>query len=404
MRFDRLLTNTRLATMAANGRPYGGTEADAIGIRDGRIVWIGTSEDLPDGVEIHESDALDGRWVTPALVDCHTHLVFAGDRSGEFERRLAGESYESIARSGGGIKSTVNAVRSATAAELAATALSRLDALNAEGLGTIEIKSGYGLNFESEINMLKAARSLGLVSGVRVRTTLLAAHAVPPEYAGSADAYIDEVCIPLIAEAARQGLADAVDAYCEGIGFSPQQVRRLFEAAKSAGLPVRLHADQLSDLGGAALAADFGALSADHLEYTNDAGIAAMAKAGMTAVILPGAFYCLNETKKPPIAALREAGVPMALATDANPGTSPVLSLLTIANMGCTLFGMTVEEALAGITREGARALGLAGEIGTIETGKRCDLAIWDVERPAELVQWIGAKPLHGRILNGEWA
>ncbi|MEE2566733.1 imidazolonepropionase [Hyphobacterium marinum] len=404
MRFDRLLTHARLATMAANGRPYGGTDADAVGIRDGRIVWIGTSEDLPDSVEIHERDDLDGRWVTPALIDCHTHLVFAGDRSGEFERRLAGESYESIARSGGGIKSTVNAVRSATAAELAATALSRLDALNAEGLGTVEIKSGYGLNFESEINMLKAARSLGLVSGVRVRTTLLAAHAVPPEYAGKADAYIDEVCIPLIAEAARQGLADAVDAYCEGIGFSPEQVRRLFEAAKAAGLPVKLHADQLSDLDGAALAAEFGALSADHLEYTNEAGIAAMAKAGMTAVILPGAFYCLNETKKPPIAALREAGVPMALATDANPGTSPVLSLLTIANMGCTLFGMTVEEALAGITRDGARALGLGNEIGTIETGKRCDLAIWDVERPAELVQWIGAKPLHGRILNGEWA
>lgn len=404
MRFDRLLTNARLATMAANGRPYGGTDADAVGIRDGRIVWIGKSEDLPEGVEIHERDDLDGRWVTPALVDCHTHLVFAGDRSGEFERRLAGESYESIARSGGGIKSTVNAVRSATAAELAATALSRLDALNAEGLGTIEIKSGYGLNFESEINMLKAARSLGLVSGVRVRTTLLAAHAVPPEYAGKADAYIDEVCIPLIAEVARQGLADAVDAYCEGIGFSPDQVRRLFQAAKAAGLPVKLHADQLSDLGGAALAAEFGALSADHLEYTNEAGVAAMAKAGMTAVILPGAFYCLNETKKPPISALREAGVPMALATDANPGTSPVLSLLTIANMGCTLFGMTVEEALAGITRDGARALGLGNEIGTIETGKRCDLAIWDVERPAELVQWIGAKPLHGRILNGEWA
>lgn len=404
MRFNRLLTNARLATMAANGRPYGATDADAIGIRDGRIVWLGASKDLPEGVDIHERDDLDGRWVTPALIDCHSHLVFAGDRTNEFERRLSGESYESIARSGGGIKSTVNAVRAATAAELAATALSRLDALTAEGLGTIEIKSGYGLNFESEINMLKAARSLGLVSGVRVRTTLLAAHAVPPEYAGRADAYIDEVCIPLIAEVARQGLADAVDAYCEGIGFSPEQVRRLFDAAKAAGLPVKLHADQLSDLDGAALAAEFGALSADHLEYTNENGVAAMAKAGMTAVILPGAFYCLNETKRPPIAALREAGVPMALATDANPGTSPVLSLLTIANMGCTLFGMTVEEALAGITRDGARALGLGKEIGTIETGKRCDLAIWDVERPAELVQWIGAKPLHGRVLNGEWA
>lgn len=403
MRVDRLFTNARLATMAPNGRPYGGTDADSVGVRDGRIVWIGRSADLPAGADIAERDNLEGRWVTPALVDCHTHLVFAGDRSGEFERRLAGESYESIARSGGGIKSTVAAVRTASAAELAAAALTRLDALSGQGLGTIEIKSGYGLNFESEISMLKAARTVGLVSGVRVRTTLLAAHAVPPEYAGRADAYIDEICVPLVAEAARQGLADAVDAYCEGIGFSVEQVARVFDAAKAAGLPVKLHADQLSDLGGAALAARYDALSADHIEYTNEDGIAAMAKAGLTAVILPGAFYCLNETRKPPMDALRKAGVPMALATDANPGTSPVLSLLTIANMGCTLFGMTVEEALAGITREGARALGLAGQIGTIETGKRCDLAVWDVERPAELVQWIGARPLHGRILNGEW-
>tara|TARA_R110002096_G_scaffold88871_1_gene202785 strand:- start:1438 stop:2652 length:1215 start_codon:yes stop_codon:yes gene_type:complete len=404
MRFDRLYTNARFATMAENGSTYGAIEGASLGVRDGRIAWIGPDGDRPANVEIAETEDLDGRWVTPALVDCHTHLVFAGDRSDEFERRLAGESYESIAKSGGGIKSTVAAVRAATAAELAADALSRLDALTSEGLGTIEIKSGYGLNFESEINMLKAARSLGLVSGVRVKTTLLAAHAVPPEYAGKADAYIDEVCLPLVAEAARQGLADAVDAYCEGIGFSPDQVRRLFDAAKAAGLPVKLHADQLSDLGGAALAADYGALSADHLEYTNADGIAAMAKAGMTAVILPGAFYCLNETQRPPIEALRKAGVPMALATDANPGTSPILSLLTIANMGCTLFGMTVEEALAGITREGAGALGLGKEIGTIETGKRCDLAVWDVEHPAQLVQWVGAKPLHGRILNGEWA
>lgn len=404
MRFDRLFTNARLATMTETGALYGAIDGASIAVRDGRIAWVGSDNDRPADVDIDAVDDLEGRWVTPALIDCHTHLVFAGDRSGEFERRLAGESYESIARSGGGIKSTVNAVRNATAAELAASALPRLDSLTQEGLGTIEIKSGYGLNFESEINMLKAARSIGLVSGIRVETTLLAAHAVPPEFAGNEDGYIDEVCIPLIAEAARQGLADAVDAYCEGIGFSPDQVRRVFETAKASGLPVKLHADQLSDLNGAALAAEFGALSADHLEYTNDAGISAMAKAGTTAVILPGAYYMINETQKPPIEAFRTAGVPMALASDANPGTSPILSLLTIANMGCTLFGMTVEEALAGITREGARALGLANEVGTIETGKFCDLAIWDVENPAQLVQWVGIKPLHGRVLNGEWA
>ncbi|GJL97755.1 MAG: imidazolonepropionase [Hyphobacterium sp.] len=400
MRVDRIFTNARLATMAGDA-PYGAIENGAVAVRDGRIVWVGSANEAPSSDEITD---LEGRWVTPALVDCHTHIVFAGDRSREFERRLSGESYESIAKSGGGIVSTVKAVRESSAADLAAATLPRLDPLNQEGLGTIEIKTGYGLNFESELNMLKAIRSLGLVTGLRVQSTLLAAHAVPPEYSGRADAYIDEICIPLIREAAREGLADAVDVYCEKIAFSPEQTRRVFAAAREAGLAIKLHADQFSDLGGAALAADFGALSADHLEYTSDDSVAAMAKAGTVAVLLPGAFYVLGETQKPPMAALRKAGVPLALATDANPGSSPVLSLLTVANMGCTLFGMTVEEALAGITLEGARALGLQNEIGTIEPGKRCDLAVWDVDNLAQLIQWIGARPLHGRILSGDWA
>jgi len=400
MRVDRTFKNARLATMAGDA-PYGAIEDGALAVRDGRIVWVGPSSDAPHCDDMTD---LERRWVTPALVDCHTHLVFAGDRSSEFERRLNGESYEAIAKSGGGIIATVEAVRNSGAADLAAATFPRLDALNQEGLGTVEIKTGYGLNFESELNMLKAIRSLGLVTGLRVQSTLLAAHAVPPEYAGRADAYIDEVCIPLIREAAREGLADAVDAYCEKIAFSPEQTRRVFEVARDVGLQIKLHADQFSDLGGAALAAEFGALSADHLEYTSDEGVAAMAAAGTAAVLLPGAFYMLGETKKPPMAALRKAGVPMALATDANPGSSPVLSLLTTANMGCTLFGMTVEEALAGITREGARALGLQNDIGTIEVGKRCDLAVWDVDNLAQLIQWVGARPLHGRILSGDWA
>ena len=401
MRFDRLLTHARLATMVPGGAAYGAVLDAAIGIRAGRIAWIGPMSQAPD--DARETDNLEGRWVTPALVDCHTHLLFAGDRSDEFERRLAGESYGDIARTGGGIRKTVAATRLAGAAELAAGALSRLDALSAEGVGTIEIKSGYGLTLESELAMLKAARSLGLVSGLRIVATLLAAHTVPEEYDGLSGVYIDEVCIPLIREAAREGLADAVDAYCETIAFSPEETRRLFIAAKAAGLPVKLHADQLSDTGGARLVAEFDGLSADHLEFTSADGIAAMAKAGTVAVILPGAYYAIGEIQKPPIAALREAGVPMAVATDANPGSSPLVSLLTAANMACNLFGLTVEEALAGITREGARALGLGAEIGTIETGKIADLAIWDVERPAEIIQWIGLRPLHGRILGGDW-
>ena len=401
MRFDRLLTNARLATMVSGGAAYGAVEDAAIAICGDRIAWVGPMADLPG--EAGETDDLDGRWVTPALVDCHTHLIFAGDRADEYERKLAGVSYETIAREGGGIRRTVEATRQAGAAELAAGALSRLDAYASEGVGTIEIKSGYGLNHDGELAQLKAARGVGLASGMRIVPTLLAAHAVPAEYEGRSGAYIDEVCIPLVREAARTGLAEAVDAYCESIAFSPEETRRLFIAAKAAGLPVKLHADQLSDTGGAKLVAGFGGLSADHIEYTNADGIAAMGKAGTVGVLLPGAFYALRETRRPPVEAMRAAGVPMAVATDANPGTSPMVSLLMAANMACTLFGLTVEEALAGITREGARALGLAGEIGTIEAGKVADLAVWDIERPAELVQWMGRRPLHGRILGGEW-
>ena len=401
MLYDKLFTNARLARMTQGGAPYGILENAAIGVRDGRIAAIGPADKI--GAEAVETDDLDGRWVTPALIDCHTHLIFEGDRSDEFERRLAGESYQSIAKSGGGIRRTVAATRAAGAPELAAGALSRLDAWSAEGVGTIEIKTGYGLEFETELNMLKAARVVGLASGLRVCVTLLAAHAIPPEYEGRSGEYIDAVVLPLIAEAAREGLADAVDCYCEGIAFSPEETRRVFSAAKEAGLKVKLHADQFSDTGGAALAAEFGALSADHLEYTTPEGVAEMARAGTSAVILPGAFYTLRETQTPPIAALRTAGVPMAVATDANPGSSPLTSLLTAANMACLLFGMTVEEALAGITREGARALGLLDQVGTLEMGKRADLAVWEIDHPAELVQWIGARPLHGRVLGGEW-
>lgn len=402
MRLDKLLINANLATMSASkGGQLHEVQDGAIGIVGDRIAFVGPRREAP--ADALETVDLDGRWITPALIDCHTHLVFAGDRSDEYARRLQGESYEDIARSGGGIARTVAETRKAGAAELASAALSRIDQLAQEGVGTVEIKSGYGLEFDSELAMLKAARACGLASGLRVVTTLLAAHAVPTEYAGRSDAYIEEVCLPLIREAAREGLADAVDAYCETIAFSPEQTRRVFEAARAVGLPVKLHADQFSDCGGAALAAEFAALSADHLEYTTESGVDALAQAGSVAVLLPGAFYTLRETQLPPIEALRAKGVAMAVATDANPGSSPLLSLLTAANMACTLFGLTVEEALAGITREAARALGMAREIGTIETGKRADLAVWDIDRPAELIQWIGNRPLHARILNGEW-
>jgi imidazolonepropionase len=390
VRADRVWSNARL-----HGFGQGVLAADG-----GRIVYAGAAAEAPtfEGAEVVDCE---GRWITPGLIDCHTHLVFGGDRAGEWERRLAGASYEEIAREGGGILSTVRATRAVSEDELVEQALPRLDALLAEGVTTVEIKSGYGLTLEDELKMLRAARRLGELRPVTVRTTFLGAHAVPPEFKGDPDGYVDLVCEAMIPAVAEAGLADAVDAFCERIAFSPEQVRRVFEAARAHGLPVKLHAEQLSDSGGAALAAGFGALSADHLEHLDADGVAAMARAGTVATLLPGAFYFMRETVRPPVQALRDAGVPVALATDCNPGTSPLTSLLLTLNMGATLFRLTVEECLAAVTRNAARALGMAREVGTLEAGKRCDLAVWDVERPAELVYRMGFKPLHQRVVGG---
>ena len=401
MRCDRLWRDARLATMAA-GRPgLGEIGGGVIASADGRILYAGPADEAPR-FDAGEIVACDGRWITPGLIDCHTHLVYGGDRAGEFEMRLAGASYEAIARAGGGIVSTMAATRAASEEELLAGALPRLDALIAEGTTTVEIKSGYGLSLADELKQLRAARALADRREITVRSTFLGAHALPPEFASDADGYIDRVCAEMIPTVAAEGLADAVDAFCEGIGFSPAQIRRVFEAARAHGLPVKLHAEQLSNLHGAALAAEFRALSADHLEFLDEAGVAAMAQAGTVATLLPGAFYFVRETRTPPIEALRAAGVPIALATDCNPGTSPLTSLLLTMNMGATLFRLTVEECLAGVTRIAARALGLEAETGTLEAGKRCDLAIWDIERPAELVYRMGFNPLHARVWRGQ--
>jgi imidazolonepropionase len=400
MRCDRVWSKARLATFAADRAGMGVVEDGVVASSGGRIAYAGPAADAP-AFEARETIDCEGRWITPGLIDPHTHLVFGGDRAHEFELRLAGASYEEIARAGGGIVSTMKATRAASRAELVASALPRLDALIAEGLTTIEIKSGYGLSLDDELKSLRAARALADARQVSVTTTFLGAHALPPEYAGDADGYIDLVCREMIPAVAAEGLADAVDAFCEGIGFTPAQTRRVFEAARAHGLPVKLHAEQLSNLNGAALAAEFGALSADHLEHLDAAGIAAMAQAGTTAVLLPGAFYFVRETKLPPIEALRAAGVPLALATDCNPGTSPLTSLLLTLNMAATLFRMTVDECLAGVTREAARAIGRLESIGTLEAGKACDLAIWDIERPAELVYRMGFNPLHARVWKG---
>jgi len=400
-RFDRIWHNARLATMRENLPDLGVIEHGLIAARDGRIVFAGARSDVPSDAEAAERIDCAGRWVTPGLVDCHTHLVFGGNRAHEFELRLKGASYEEIARAGGGIVSTVAATRGASEAELVADALPRLDALIGEGTTTVEIKSGYGLNTETEMRQLSAARSLGRSRTVAIRTSFLGAHALPPEAGGDKDRYIDLVCREMLPAMARAGLADAVDAFMEGIAFSRDQTVRVFQAAKAQGLPVKLHADQLSNLGGAALAAEFSALSADHLEHTDGAGVAAMAEAGTVAVLLPGAFYFIRETQKPPVELFRAHGVNMALATDCNPGSSPLTSLLLAMNMGATLFRMTVAECLAGVTREGARALGILGETGTLEPGKWCDLAIWDIDRPAELVYRIGFNPLHSRVWRG---
>jgi imidazolonepropionase len=395
--YDTLWRNLRLATMAE------GAEAvarGAVAAKDGRIAYAGPESGLParDAARVVDGG---GRWATPGLVDCHTHLVFGGDRAQEFAMRLAGASYEEIARAGGGILSTVRATRAADEESLVASALRRLDHLLAEGVTTVEVKSGYGLDGETEARCLRAARLLARERRVEVRTTFLGAHALPPEAAGDKDAFIGRVCDEMLPALAAEGLVDAVDAFCEGIAFTPAQTRRVFAAARAHGLPVKLHADQLSNLGGAALAAEHGALSADHLEHTDEAGAAALARAGTVAVLLPGAFYALRETRKPPVEALRRHGARIALATDCNPGTSPLTSLLLAMNMGATLFGLTVEECLAGVTREAARALGRLDSIGILEAGKRCDMAIWDVENPAELIYRIGFNPLHARIWSG---
>ena len=397
---DLLLTDCRLATMAPGGAPFGAVEDGAILIKDGRIAFAGPRADLPvhKSVETHR---LDGRWVTPGLIDCHTHLVFGGDRSGEFEQRLKGATYEEIARAGGGIVSTMSATRAASEDALYASALTRLAGLKATGVTTVEIKSGYGLDRDSELKMLRVARRLGREAGVRVRTSYLGLHAVPPEHRAHRAAYVDKAVDEILPAAHAEGLVDAVDAYCEPIAFSTDEVARLFDKARSLGLPVKLHADQLSDGGGAALAARYGALSADHVEHASEAGVEAMATAGVVAVLLPGAFLMLRETTPPPVDLLRRHGVDMAVATDCNPGTSPVASMTAALNLACVQFRLTPEEALAGATRIAGKALGLADEIGTLAPGKAADLAVWDIERLAELCYWLGKPLLHGRYLAG---
>lgn len=398
-----VLSNARLATMAPDRPGLGIIENGRVVIEGGRIVAVGAANEIavPAGAEVIDCE---GRWVTPGLIDCHTHLVHAGNRAREFEMRLAGASYEEIARAGGGIVSSVRQVREASEAELVSQTLPRLDALIAEGVTTVEVKSGYGLTVEDELKMLRAARQLGDERRVSVTTTYLGAHATPADYKGRNRDFIEEVILPGLKAAHAEGLVDAVDGFCEGIAFSPDEMRLVFDAARSLGLPVKLHADQLSNLHGAALAAEYQALSADHLEYTDEDGASAMTKAGTVAVLLPGAYYFIRETKKPPIELFRKHGTAMALATDCNPGTSPLTSLLLTMNMAATLFHMTVEECLLGVTRNAARALGRLDTVGTIEVAKQADLAIWSVESPAELVYRIGFNPLHQRIWNGHIA
>lgn len=399
---DRIWSNARLATLDPALPGLGIVEDAAIAVHGNRILFAGPAADLP-AAALSGAEAIDcgGRWITPGLIDCHTHLVHAGNRAREFEMRLAGASYEEIARAGGGIVSSVAKVRAADEADLVGESLPRLDALLAEGVTTVEIKSGYGLTVSDELKMLRAARRLGDMRDVAVAATYLGAHATPAEYKGHNGDFLREVVLPGLEAAHAQGLVDAVDGFCEGIAFSPDDMRLVFDAAKKHGLPVKLHADQLSNLHGAALAASYGALSADHLEYTDDEGAAAMAKAGTVAVLLPGAFYFIRETRKPPVELFRKHGTPVALATDCNPGTSPLTSLLLTMNMGATLFALTVEECIAGVTREAARALGRLDEIGTLEPGKQADFAVWDIAEPAELVYRIGFNPLHARIRAG---
>jgi imidazolonepropionase len=398
--WDLLLTDARIATMRQGAGDYGTIDNAALAIAGAEIAWLGPMEALP-ATESAATRSIENRWLTPALIDCHTHLVFGGDRAAEFERRQRGVSYEVIAAEGGGILSTVTATRQAGSDELLESALPRLRALENDGVATVEIKSGYGLDVESEIRMLEVGRKLGEVTRVNVRTTLLAAHTVPPEYRGNADGYIDVICDELLPEVAERGLADAVDAYCESIAFDAVQVAKLFRRAHEFDLPVKLHADQLSDGGGAELAAHFNALSADHLEYTSAAGVNALAAAGTVAVLLPGAFLTLAETQRPPVEALRAAGVPIALATDCNPGTSPLCSARLAMGLGARLFDLAPEECLAGTTREAAMALGLADDRGTLDIGKRADIAIWDVGHPRDLSYWLGGNPLSDLLIAG---
>jgi imidazolonepropionase len=400
MTFSTLFHNAQIATMTPD-KPYGLIENGAVVISADRIKWVGAEKELPDEFAGIQGKNLEGRLVTPALIDCHTHLVYGGSRATEFELRLNGASYEEIARNGGGILSTVTATRNASEDELLAQSLPRLDAFLAEGVATIEIKSGYGLDIETEIKMLRVARQLGKERSVRVKTSFLGAHAIPPEFSGKTDAYIDFVCEEVLPAVHYENLADAVDGFCENIAFSPNQISRVFEKAKSFGLPVKLHAEQLSNLGGATLAAKYGALSADHLEFLDQTGVEVMGESGTVAVLLPGAFYTLRETQLPPLDSLRKAEVPIAIATDCNPGSSPLTSILLCMNMSCTLFRMTPEEALCGVTIVAAQALGIGDEVGTIEVGKKAEFAVWNVEQPAELTYRFGFNPLE-KIIKGD--
>lgn len=393
-----VISGAKVATLADESNGYDLLEGAAIVVDGDKIAWVGPEFDLPSDYAGLESHDHAGRLITPSLIDCHTHIVHGGNRAQEFELRLTGASYEEIARAGGGIVSTVAATRGASADELLASALPRVDALIAQGVGTVEIKSGYGLDTETELKMLRVARALGQARPIRVMTSFLGAHAVPA--GAEADAYIDDVCLPTLEAAHAEGLVDAVDGFCEGIAFDAPQIARVFDRARALGLPVKLHAEQLSHIGGTALAAEYGALSADHVEYATEADAAALAKAGTVAVLLPGAFYTVHETQAPPVQAFRDHGVAMAVGTDWNPGSSPLGSLLLAMNMACTLFRLTPAEALAGTTRNAARALGLT-DSGVIAAGMRADLAIWDVNDPAELSYGIGINPLHRRIFEG---
>ncbi|NML19114.1 imidazolonepropionase [Azohydromonas caseinilytica] len=399
--WDALWTHVHLATLAPAAAGYGELRDAALAVRDGRIAWLGSMRELPAGAQAAIEHDGQGCWVTPGLIDCHTHIVYAGNRSDEFEARLQGVSYEEIARRGGGIRSTVRATRAATFETLLAASLPRVATLLAEGVTTLEIKSGYGLDLDTEARMLRVAREIGRAEPVRVRTTYLGAHAVPPEFAGRTDDYVTRVCEEVLPALAAEGLADAVDAFCETIGFTRAQVERVFDAARRLQLPVKLHAEQLSDQQGSQLVARHGGLSADHLEWLSPQGVQALAAAGTVAVLLPGAYYFLRETRLPPLQALRDAGVPMAVATDCNPGTSPMPSLLAAMNLACTLFRLTPQEALAGTTRHAAAALGLSGQLGTLEPGKVADFALWAIDRPADLSCALGFNPCVGVVNAG---